>query len=164
MKKFVIFLFILLFPAVIFAQGIRPLKAQSVRKRSTWTTIADSASSNFDFYFGGTTGKDRQPYSGFVSVVVWTDTSATAMPDSITASAHPMFYNAVNDAWEVAGGKLDSLDIKDNFNPITNHSDTVYSFALALNILGADGLRITVYNNDSARAIKVRVELRMAEG
>lgn len=159
MKRFFVLLFVL-FPLTVCAQKIVSLEAVGVNNRSDWTTIALDDSASFDFHFGG---KNKHPYSGFVSVVVWADTSATAMPDSITASGHPMFYDALSNAWEIASGKLDSLDIKDNINVITSHSDNNYSFAVALNILGADGLRINIYNTDSARAIKVRVELRMAE-
>lgn len=160
--KNLLVLLILTLPMQLSAQKIVNLSAVGVQDRADWTTIATGASNSFVFHFSGR--KDRNPYSGFVSVVLWADTSATAMPDSITASAHPMFYDHLSDAWEISAGKLDSLDIKDDFNVITNHGDDKYSFAVALNILGADGLQVNVYNTDSARAILVRVELRMAIG
>lgn len=165
MKRFLVLsvLLILLFPLQMFAQRIvylLPLEANG--SRHNFTTIGTTTDKSFEFHFSGS--KKNNPYSGFVSVVVWADTSVSgALPSAVMVSADPMFYDAVSDAWEVVAGQLDSLDIEDSFNFATNHSDNVYSISKALNILGADGLRVNIDNTHASLTGIFRVELRMAE-
>jgi len=161
MNKYI--LLFLLVATPVFSQKIVsliPLEAKG--NRFTETTIGTATLKTFEFHFSGR--KDRNPYSGFVSVVVWADTSVSgALPTTVTVSASPMFYDAVSDAWEVSAQRTDSLDVEDAFNISTSHSDNVYSVSKALNILGADGLKVYIYNTHATLTMVARVELRLAE-
>ncbi len=165
MKRFLVLLF-LLFPLQIFSQKIVPLKAKEVNNYSDWTVVGTTTEKVFTFEFG----KKKHNYSGFVSVVVWADTSVSgALPTTVLISGEPLFFDRVgsitntNGGYEPSPAHADSVIIKASFNIATNHTDDVYSVSKALNILSADGFKVYVYNTHATLTMQVRVELRMSE-
>lgn len=134
---------------------------------NSFTAIGDSSTQLFRFYFPGSTssgGNAGNSYSGYAEVVAWFDSASGTVGDrdSVWVSAYPLMFDVVSNQYERSNdADRDSIDIKNDYNWGTTHSDNRYSFNISINLPPCDAVQINAYTGTNGQC-KMRTELRIA--
>lgn len=136
---------------------------------TTYINVAGGSSAIFEFHFSGSSSSSRRnSYSGFEAVYCFFDTNATADGDGqgVRIYARPLIYDPVSSDYEHIAlpnsTAADSVNIVNNANWQTNHTDSTYSFSKVLNFAVSDGLYIVAAADSSNAPYRIRIILKKA--